>query len=61
MDPDKLVDEMINIVSELDGMPKGPERTALLLELSFKRHDLKVWRDNYGFEPKMGWRFALSL
>lgn len=61
MDPDALVDDMINIVSDLDGMPKGATRTRLLQELDYKRADLYAWKQKGGFAPKIGWAAALAL
>lgn len=61
MDPNETVDDMINIISTLDGMRKGTARTDLLRELGHLRKDLRGWKARGGFEPRIGWTAALAL
>jgi hypothetical protein len=61
MDVNVLVDEMTNLASDLDGMPKGPRRSDLVALLAEKRAALRDWKRTGGFEPRMGWTYALAL
>ena len=61
MDPNATVNKMVNIISDLDGMKKGLERTGLLAELPELRDALRSWKRKSGFEPAIGWAAAHKL
>lgn len=61
MDPNATVDQMVNIVSDLDGMKKGFVRTRLLADLAECRKALREWKRKGGYEPAIGWAAALRL
>ena len=61
MDPNALVEQMLRIKRDLSKETKGAARRALVNDLAMCRQDLRDWKYKGGFEPRVGWPYAMRL